>query len=89
MRQRTRFAAVLVVAFASVIVLRSGDPVGMLPAPAQRFVRYYQAAGASEAKAGPFRRVLYSLAMASSPSRRPERAEAKSRPHPPSDTLTF
>jgi hypothetical protein len=89
MTQRTKFVAVLVVAFASLIVLRSGDPVRMLPSPAQRFVRYYQAVGASEAKSGPLRRVLYSLAMASRVSRQPERVETMSRPHPWSDTVTF
>jgi len=90
MTQRIKFAGALVIAFASLIVLRSGDPVRMLPDSAQRFVRYYQAAGASEAKAGPLSRVLYSLAMVNYPSRRPEkRAGASRRPHPISETVTF
>jgi hypothetical protein len=90
MTQRTKFVVVLVVGSASLIILRSGDPVRMLPAPAQRFVRYYQVAGTSEAKAGPLRRVLYGLAMANYPSRRPEkRAGAVSRPHPSSETAIF
>jgi hypothetical protein len=89
MTQRTKFTAALVIGFASLVVLRSGDPVRMLPAPAQRFVRYYQAAGASEAKAGVLRRVLFSLAMANYPLQSPQRAGAKSRPQPWSETVTF
>ncbi len=90
MPQRIKFAGALVIAFASLMVLRSDDPLRMLPDSAQRFVRYYQAAGASEAKAGALSRVFYSLAMANYPSRRGEkRAGTTSRPHPWSGTVTF
>jgi hypothetical protein len=89
MTRRTKFAAALAIGFACLITVRSGDPIRVLPASAQRFVRYYQAAGSSEAQVGPLRRVLFSLAMANYASRNQQRAGARSRPHPWSETATF
>jgi len=89
MTRRTKFAAALAIGFAGLIMVGTGDPIRALPASAQRFVRYYQAAGASETQASPLRRVLFSLAMANYASRNPQRAGTRSRPHPWSETATF
>jgi hypothetical protein len=82
MKSRTRLWAALVIGLTSLIVLGGRDPVRVLPTSAQRFVAYYQAFGASDAKAGPWQRVLFSFAMASSPSGKPEGAGAGHRPRP-------
>ena len=91
-RHRTKLLAALAIGFLSLIVLRGAEPVRALPAQAQRFVQYYKAFGASEAKLRPWQRVWFSLAMAGSPTRRSaqgEETKCSMRPEPDTATAIF
>jgi len=90
MRHRTKLLAALAVGFLSLIVLGGGDPVRTLPIQAQRFVQYYKTFGDSEAKLRPWQRVLFSLAMAGSPTGRPAQGtEGQRSPRPEPNTATI
>jgi hypothetical protein len=68
-RQGGRFWTLLLVAFASLMLLRASHADRLLPGPAQRFFFYYRALGTSEADIGAWQRLLFSAAMAAAPGR--------------------
>ena len=79
MKSPTKLGTVLAIGFTSLVLLRTPDPLRALPTPAQRFVEYYRALESSDTRVGPWQRVLFSLAMASSSSVRPGGAGASER----------
>ena len=69
MRHGGRFWTLLLVVFASLVLLRASHPDRMLPDPARRFLVYYRALGTSEAKVNTWQRLLFSAAIAAAPER--------------------
>jgi hypothetical protein len=63
-RLQTKLATAAAAGILALLTLRAASPAQILPAPAQRFVSYYQALDASPSRLGAWEKLLYSLALA-------------------------